>query len=187
MTDREIVKLLQERDEGAVGELSNKYGKQLRGIALGVLRNEADAEECLNDAYLKVWNAIPPAEPEDLGAYVSAIVRNTAINMYHSARRQKDIPVDRTVSLEDADNAAGAAVDSVKAQAALSELTEAMARYIRTLPERDQKIFVTRYRFEAPVSLISRRLGIPAGTVMSSLHRLRKGLKSFLKEEGIEV
>jgi RNA polymerase sigma factor (sigma-70 family) len=107
--------------------------------------------------------------------------------MYHSARRQKDIPVDRTVSLEDADNAAGAAVDSVKVQAALSELTEAMAKYIRTLPERDQKIFVARYRFEAPVSLISRRLGIPAGTVMSSLHRLRKGLKSFLKEEGIEV
>lgn len=187
MTDREIIGMFEARDDNAVAELTQRYGAQLRGIALSVLHNDADAEECLNDAYLKVWNAIPPAVPDDLQAYVATIVRNTAVNMYHAARRQKDIPAERLLPLEAAENARELSVNELEAQSKLNELTEALARYVGTLPERDKKIFIARYRYEASVADISRKLGIPAGTVMSALFRLRKGLKAFLKEEGIDV
>lgn len=190
VTDREIIKKLEARDESALTELAGRYGKQLKGIALGILGSDADAEECLNDAYLKVWNAIPPAAPDDLQAYVSAIVRNTAVNMYHAAHRQKDIPAERLVPLEDAEtdgHAGTLPADNCAAEAELGALAEAMARYIKTLPERDQKVFVARYRYEASVAQIARKLGIPAGTVMSTLFRLRKGLAAFLKKEGIDI
>ena len=56
MNDQMIISLLYERSEKAIQELGNKYGKNCKAIAFRVLQNEQDAEECVNDACLAVWN-----------------------------------------------------------------------------------------------------------------------------------
>jgi hypothetical protein len=86
MEDRDIIKLFYERSEQAIVELSRKYSRACRQIAFNILRNEHDVEECLNDAYLKVWNTIPPSDPESLFSYVCLATRNTAIDRLRSAK-----------------------------------------------------------------------------------------------------
>ena len=92
LSDKELIMLFDRRDEAALTELERKYGARLRKVAFDVLKNEADAEECVNDAFLKVWNSIPPAVPEKLSAYVESAVRPKAIDRYRTERRDKRIP-----------------------------------------------------------------------------------------------
>ena len=107
MNDKELLLLFDKRDENAIAQLERKYGRYCRSIAFEILKNEADAEECVNDAYLKVWESIPPAAPEKLSSYVGNIVKNQAIDCYRAQRRQKDIPPEVIMPL---DNVATAAV-----------------------------------------------------------------------------
>ena len=83
MDDSEIIAYFNSRSEQAIKELSAKYGAVCTKLAGNILNNRLDAEECLNDAYLGVWNTIPPNNPECLLSYVLRIVRNTAIAKYH--------------------------------------------------------------------------------------------------------
>ena len=96
MQDNEIIALFLQRDEKALSELCSKYGKNLLGIALNMLGSKEDAEECVNDAYLAVWNKIPPERPASLFAYVSKILRNTALTRLRddgAKKRGKDVTV----------------------------------------------------------------------------------------------
>ena len=80
--DEKIVELFFERSEQAIQELGNKYGKVCRKLSYNIVNNMQDAEECVNDAYLGVWNTIPPARPNPLLSYVLKIVRNISIKIY---------------------------------------------------------------------------------------------------------
>lgn len=84
MEDSKIIELFFARSEQAIIELSKKYEMICKKIAKNILNNMLDAEECVNDAYLGMWNTIPPQNPNPLLAYVSRIVRNIAIAKYHS-------------------------------------------------------------------------------------------------------
>ena len=79
--DREIVKMFSARNQRAISETARKYGHMFRNIAKSILGNDQDAEECENDTYLRLWNAIPPAEPADLGTYGAVTVRNLAFDL----------------------------------------------------------------------------------------------------------
>lgn len=99
MDDRRIVELFLDRDPEAIHALTQKYEKYYRAIAQNILGNAEDVEECVNDALLNVWNAIPPHEPEDLSTFTGKIVRNVAFNRYrtdHALKRGgSTIPLDR--------------------------------------------------------------------------------------------
>src|SRR5699024_1694314 len=79
MEDQEILGLLEKRSEQALGEVERRYGALCLGLARRLLGRAEDAEECVNDAYLRLWNAVPPAKPQSLGAYLCRIVRNLAL------------------------------------------------------------------------------------------------------------
>jgi len=83
LEENQIIQLFNERSEKAITELSNKYGFLCKSIAENILKNKQDSEECVNDAFLGVWNSIPPQNPSSLKAYVLKIVRNQAIKKYH--------------------------------------------------------------------------------------------------------
>ena len=89
MDDIEIIELFFERSEQAIIELSNKYGAICNKVADNILNNRLDSEECVNDAYLGVWNTIPPQRPNPLLSYVCRIVRNLALKKYHENTAQK--------------------------------------------------------------------------------------------------
>lgn len=81
--DEKIVELFFERSEQAIQELGNKYGKVCRKLSYNIVNNMQDAEECVNDAYLGAWNAIPPEKPDPLLTYLCKIVRNISLKMYY--------------------------------------------------------------------------------------------------------
>ena len=89
MTDRDIIRLFFDRDEQAITEITEKYGKYCMTIARDILDSEQDAEECVSDVYLKMWNSIPPDEPSSLKAYMAVLTRRLAINRYHESRAQR--------------------------------------------------------------------------------------------------
>lgn len=73
MEDTEIIDLYWQRDQRAIDETHGKYGGFLAGIAWNILRSHSDAEECVNDTYLRTWNAIPPARPSAFRAWLGRI------------------------------------------------------------------------------------------------------------------
>ncbi len=193
LKDGEIIRLTQARDEAALQELEEKYGKRLRNIARGILRNEEDVSECVNDVYLKAWDNIPLTPPENLEAYLTTLTRNAAISRVREDNAQKRIPAELIGSIDDAESGAGQipsadnTAEEVEALSAEARIKAVLVSYVRELPERDKKIFVARYHYDASVKSIANRLGIPSGTVKSTLHRLRTGLAEQLKKEGIEL
>ena len=60
MDDEKIVQLFWDRSEEAISQTDKKYGKMCFSVSNGVLCSEEDAKECVNDAYLSVWNNITP-------------------------------------------------------------------------------------------------------------------------------
>ena len=193
LKDGEIIRLTQARDEAALQELEEKYGKRLRNIARGILRNEEDVSECVNDVYLKAWDNIALTTPENLEAYLTTLTRNVAISRVREDNAQKRIPAELIGSIDDAESGAGQipsadnTAEEVEALSAEARIKAVLVSYVRELPERDKKIFVARYHYDASVKSIANRLGIPSGTVKSTLHRLRTGLAERLKKEGIEL
>lgn len=193
LKDGEIIRLTQARDEAALQELEEKYGKRLRNIARGILQNEEDVSECVNDVYLKAWDNIPLTRPENLEAYLTTLTRNVAISRVREDNAQKRIPAELIGSIDDAESGAGQipsadnTAEEVEALSAEARIKAVLVSYVRELPERDKKIFVARYHYDASVKSIANRLGIPSGTVKSTLHRLRTGLAERLKKEGIEL
>ena len=89
MEDQAIIALLWERNQEALAALSQTYGRYCRTIAENILKNREDAEECVNDAYLRAWNAIPPQRPRALGAFLGRIVRNLSFNRWEARRAEK--------------------------------------------------------------------------------------------------
>ena len=87
--DGQIIDMFWERSEAAVAETQKKYEKYCMYIAENILGDREDAEECVNDAYLSLWQSIPPARPDDLPAYLGRIVRNTSIDMLRRRKAAK--------------------------------------------------------------------------------------------------
>ncbi|MBO4326011.1 MAG: RNA polymerase sigma factor [Clostridia bacterium] len=183
MSDKELVLLFDRRDEAAIAELERKYGARCRGIAMGLLKNQADADECVNDAFLKVWNSIPPAAPEKLSAYVENIVRNKAIDRYRRERREKRIPPENIVAIDDLEELPENEPDGASAR----EIVDLIAEYLNGIDRKKRLIFIGRYYRERSMSELASELGVPEGTVMSSVHRTKKGLVEFLKKRGVSI
>ena len=89
MQDEQIIELFFERSEQAVKELDSKYGKVFQNLSYNILNDRLDVEECVNDAYLGTWNAIPPERPNPLLTFVCKIVRNISIKKYHAKTANK--------------------------------------------------------------------------------------------------
>lgn len=204
MDDAGIIALFDSRDELAIAELQKKYGAYCRAVAMRILGDEADAEECVNDAYLKVWNNVPPDVPKKLDTYLAGIVRNTAIDRLRRKNAQKSGPAGGFVSADGADGAAEQVTDpwtdplglgKGSAGAMIADgidpdggrLLSLMEEFLRSISPKKRKIFFARYYYDRSVSDIARITGVPKGTVLSSLKRTREELRAFLESKGIEV
>ena len=91
MGDDEILQLFYHRVEYAISAVEEKYGRLCRSVARGILKDERDVEECVNDTCMRAWNAIPPEKPRSLEAYLVRITRNLALDRYayhHSQKRE---------------------------------------------------------------------------------------------------
>lgn len=182
MEDQLIIKLFFERSEDAIRELNLKYGKICKRLANKFLHNEQDAEECINDAYLAVWNTIPPQNPNPFSAYVFRIVKNTALKKYRANTAQKRNNY-YDVILEEVDEFL-AVNETVESEILAKEIGNRINVFLGRIKDRDRIMFVQRYWFCYSVEEIAKTLGVSKNYVTVHLHRTREKLRDYLKLEG---
>ena len=179
-TDGEIVELYFARDEQAIAETDKKYGKVCMQVSMNIVASRPDAEECVNDGYLKTWNAIPPARPQSLCAFVCRIVRNLSINRLRdmrAERRNRDL----TLSLEELESCIS--VDESRADI----LPGLISAFLEGLDETDRKLFMGRYFHASPVKSLAETYGMTPNAVSIRLFKIREGLRLHLEEGGYTV
>ena len=182
MDDNEIIALFFSRSEQAIDALSGKYGKLCQIIAENILGNQLDAEECVNDTYLAVWNTIPPQKPNPLRTYVCKITRNIAVTRYHANTALKrnshyDIALDE---LEECLCCA----DDAESHLLAKELSHLLDRFLAGLDRHTRVMFVRRYWFAEPVAQIAYDLGMRPNSVSVQLSQTGSKLRKFLIKEG---
>ena len=186
MDDDKIVELYWERDEKAIEETDFKYKKYLFSIAFNVLHDRLDSEECLNDTYLGAWNAMPPSKPNVLKAFLTTITRRIAIKRYHRNVRQNVIPSEMTVSLSELEDFVAGDGD-VGAEFDAERLGHIISDFVRSLPERRQFIFMSRYYIADSIDTIASDLSLSRSMVNKELAAIRSALKEKLESEGYSI
>ena len=180
LTDAEIISLYWARDEQAVTETARRYGTYIHAISVQILESEPDAEECVNDTYLKAWNTIPPQKPFSLKDYLGRLVRHLSIDRYRAMRRAKR-NVNMTVALDEL------TLISPDTDAQNPALTEALDGFLGSLNPTDRALFLGRYWYFYEVSDLARAYGMTANTIYVKLHRMRERLREHLTERGFKL
>lgn len=185
MDDHAIVELYHRREERAIAETDQKYGGLCRSIALRLLGDREDAEECVNDTWHAAWNRMPPDWPRSLGAFLGRITRNLSISRWRREHAQKRYDgVELLLSeLEDCVPAPGTVEETLERR----QLGWAISGWLDGLEEGDRRIFLRRYWYGDPVKELAAEAGQGANALAQRLLRLRKGLRAFLESEGVEV
>lgn len=184
MDDRQIVSLFFERSDQAITELSKKYGKLCLKIAQRILNDPQDAEECVNDAYLGVWNSIPPQSPDPLRPYICRIVRNISLKKLraNAALKRGSCCEISLAELEDCipDN-------SFYEDLSVRELTAQINGFLSLLDRDSRVMFIRRYWFSEPLPEIAEAFGITEHNASVKLMRIRIKLRKFLNDQEVFI
>jgi RNA polymerase sigma factor (sigma-70 family) len=181
--DREIIELFFRRSEAAIEELDRKYGSRCRSLSYGIVNDRQDAEDCVNDAYLGMWNAIPPAKPAPLLPYLYKIVRNLSLKAYYRKRAARRGGA-YTVAMEELE-ACLAAPCTVESEIDARELARIIESFLETLSAENRVIFLRRYWFDDSCREIASRTGLTEKNVTVRLTRIRRKLKEYLEEREV--
>lgn len=183
--DIQIIQLFFARSEQAITELDAKYGGVCHKLSYQILNNQLDAEECVNDAYLGAWNAIPPERPNPLLTFLCKIVRNLSINRYHANTAiKRNSFYDVALSEVEQDLVAP---ETVEGKVEAKELARLIETFLDSLNVENRVIFMRRYWFADSYSEIASRVGVTEKTVSVRLTRMRKQLRSYLTKQGVFV
>ena len=184
MNDNQIIELFFTRNEDAIQQTAYKYGTRLTGLAANIVRNNEDAQECVNDTYLKAWDTIPPTKPDHFFAYLAKICRFFAfgrLDWNNAAKRNAEV-VALTQEME-------ACIPSSWQDATVEscEISHLVNSFLHRQTQENRMIFVRRYWYGDSVGEIAQRFGVSQSAVMMRLSRTRSKLASYLKKEGISV
>lgn len=184
MSDAEIISLFQARDETAISAASRKFGNYCGTVISGILTNPQDAEECLNDTWMRAWETIPPHEPRNLAAYLATLAKNISLNRYNNTHAKKRGSGEISPVLEELAECCSRNSDVEKTYEQ-KLLVEAVNGFLRTLPKDKRDIFVLRYWFCLSTKEIAKKVGaLNRSSVSVTLLRTRKALTAYLKKKG---
>ena len=182
MIDQGIIKLYNDRDEGAISATREKYEGYCYSIAYNVLGNEEDTKEILNDTYLALWNSIPPEKPRSFSSYIGRIARNLALKRHRERSAQKRSGSVADLSLDELSECITSS-DTVEAVIEEKDLTRILNEFLSSLPKQDRNVFVRRYWYMDKVSDIAKRYGYSESKVKMILSRTREKLSEKLRKE----
>ena len=185
MNDQEILTLFNRRDESAIDAARAAYEKLCLSTARHILPDQRDAEECVSDAYLRAWNAIPPEQPASLGAYLARITRNLALDRYdyhHAEKRSSDL----TCAFEELEAVLPAAEhqEDTAEQMAFRQL---LNDFLRAQTREARTYFIRRYWYGESIAEIARACRAGESSVRVSLFRTRNRLRKALEKGGIAL
>ena len=183
--DEKIIDLFFERSEQGIRELDNKYGAVCHNLSYNIVNNRQDAEECVNDAYLGAWNAIPPVRPNPLLSYIVKIVRNISLKIYwrkEAAKRSSHY----TIALEEIE-ACIADQKNIEEEIEVRELACIIESFLDTLTIENRVIFMRRYWFSDSYKDIAEFVGLSEKNISVRLTRIREKMKQYLIEREVFV
>ncbi len=185
MEDEQIIKLFFDRSEDALTALNDKYGSMCLHIANNILSDVRDAEECVNDTCLAVWNAIPPEKPDCLQAYTCRIARNLALKRsgYENALKRR---ANHGVCLNELSDAISDN-NEIESRFDAEQLREMINTFLSGLKKPDRVLFIRRYWYSDSYEQLSRLSGMREGAIRTKLSRIRKKLKEYLEKRGVSA
>ena len=182
MEDREIVELYWQRDQRALAETAESVEAYCFSIANNILMDPEDARECVNDAYLAAWNAIPPHRPERLAPFVGKLTRRIAVNRLEQRLAARRGGGETALALEELGDCISGG-EGIEENVEAAELSAAINRFLRRLPSAQRDVFICRYWYLDPIESISLQFGFTPSKVKSMLFRTRQKLQKYLKKE----
>lgn len=185
MEDEKIIQLYWNRNHDAITETASKYGKLCFRIAHNILGNYEDSEECVNDTYLGVWNAIPRKWPTRFSAFISKITRNLALKKFAYISAEKRNP-QMVCSFEELSDCVSGK-EYVETELENRRIERAVNAFLWHQPKEKRSVFILRYWYFDSLDEICRRTGYSQSKVKSMLFHMRKKLREYLEKEGIEV
>lgn len=183
--DKRIIEMFFGRSEQAIRELDNKYGKICYKLSYNIVNDRQDAEECVNDAYLGVWNTIPPVRPNPLLSYIAKIVRNISLKTYWKKGAAKRSSI-YTVALQEIESCI-ADQKTVEGEMEARELAHIIENFLDTMTLENRIIFMRRYWFSNSCKDIAKHMGLTEKNVSVRLSRIRQKLKEYLTEREVFV
>lgn len=184
MEDRNIVDLYWQRSDLAISETNQKYGRYCHRIAYNICGTNEDAEECVNDTWLRAWNLMPDQRPAVLSAFLGRITRNFAINCLKAKTRLKRGGGEAVLALDELEECipGGTEPEAILEE---KELASAIGSFVSALPDAEKAVFILRYWYLASIGEISEKLGSSKAGIKSTLFRTRRKLRIYLQEEGL--
>ena len=186
LSDEQIIDLYFAREERAIAETDKKYCEYLHTVAYNILANEQDAEECLQDTYLRTWDAIPPERPSIFHAFLAKITRNLSLNRIEKANRKRRVPTEACYPMDEVQDFLPDPHDLAKDLQAAT-IRRIIAEYLDGTTERRLYIFISRFFYSYTVSQIAGRLGCSTSTVNKELAEIKCELRACFEKEGIDV
>lgn len=179
MNDADIIGLFWARSETAITELGNKYDRLARSVAMNILHDRLDTEECMNDSYLGMWNSLPPEKPQVLPAFFTAITRNIALKLYRYKSASK-----RNAIMEELTDLVAA---SPSPEEEINFAADIISNFLSTQDKPSRVLFMRRYYMGDSVADAAKAVGMTENHAGVKLSRMRAKLKKILQEEGIHV
>lgn len=183
MTDEEIIACYWQRDQQAVTASAEKYGTYCRSIAQNILQDPLDAEECVNDTWLRAWGSIPPNRPRRLKLFLARLTRNLALDRLRGRCAEKRGGGETDLLLEELSECVSGDREPESALLA-KELGAEIDRFLQALPQRECSLFLKRYFYGESVKTLARAWGLTPHHVTVLLSRTRQKLKRYLNKEG---
>ena len=186
MDDRRIVELFLERSEEAILQTDIKYGRYCHKIAFNILGNDEDSEECVNDAYMRAWNSIPPNEPSSMASYIGKITRNLALDRLRMKQSDKRGNCEVPLLLDELSECVSGHDELARRQDS-AEITAAIDSFLGQLNVVERGVFMRRYWMMEPIADVARHYDISVSKTTTMLFRLRNKLKKHFMKEGIPL
>ena len=179
-----ILDLYWARAESAVNETAKKYGNYCFTIAANILHNNEDAEECVNDTYLKAWDNIPPQRPGIFSSFLGKITRNLSLNKYKERKTKKHGGGEIALLFSELEDCIPSG-SNVEAEYESNRVIEAINSCLQSMNGESRIVFVRRYWYADTIQAIAARFQMSESKVKSMLFRTRKTLKAYLENEGV--
>ncbi len=183
MEDVQIIEGFFRRDPAAIDAVQQKYGRRCLAAAAHILPDSRDAEECVSDVWLRLWNAIPPERPRSLAAYITTVTRRVALDKcdYNRAAQRRS---DLTLAFEELEGCLSTP-DEAQAAAEQEDLRHVLNGFLHSLTRQSRTYFVRRYWYGESIREIADDCGASEEKVKSSLFRTRQRLRQALEKEGM--
>jgi RNA polymerase sigma-70 factor (ECF subfamily) len=185
MEDNEIIDLFWQRDETAISTVAVKYSRYCHSISYNILRSKEDADECVNDTYLRAWNAIPPTRPNKLSVFLGTITRRLSLSRYSKIRAEKRGFGEVEIALAELEEILADTSSGYDSQMDSEIIVAALNSFLASLPSMQRNVFVRRYWHLRSIAEVAGDYGLSIQNVKQILFRLRKKLKINLEKEGI--